>query len=83
VPSSNKEQEFSVSLGDDIVSLVTMKKADDKDATIFRLLNNSNMEVKTSLSVNSATLPLSFGKYEVKTIVYENGELREEEMLII
>ncbi len=83
VPSSNKEKDFDISLGDDTISLVTMKKADNKNATIFRLLNNSNMKVKTSLSVNSATLPLSFGKYEVKTVVYENGELREEEMLII
>ena len=39
--SSDKEKEFSVSLGDDIISLVTMKKADGKNATIFRLLNNS------------------------------------------
>ena len=83
MPSSNKEQDFSVSLGDDIISLVTMKKADGKNATIFRLLNNSCESIKTSLSVNSVTLPLNFGKYEVKTVVYENGELREEEMLII
>ncbi|MBQ6936686.1 MAG: hypothetical protein IJN49_09090, partial [Clostridia bacterium] len=65
------------------ISLVTMKKADNKTATIFRLLNNSCESIKTSLSVNSATLPLIFGKYEVKTVIYENGELREEEMLII
>ena len=83
VPSSDKEKEFSVSLGDDIISLVTMKKADGKNATIFRLLNNSDEEIKTSISVNSTTLPLHFTKYEVKTVVYENGELREEKMLII
>ena len=83
VPSSDKEQDFSVSLGDDTISLVTMKKADGKNATIFRLLNNSDEEIKTSISVNSTTLPLNFGKYEVKTVVYENGELKEEKMLII
>ena len=83
VPSSNKEQDFSVSLGDDTISLVTMKKADGKNATIFRLLNNSDEEIKTSISVNSLSLQLNFGKYEVKTVVYENGELREEKMLII
>jgi alpha-mannosidase len=83
VPSSNKEKEFNVSLADDTISLVTMKKADGKNATIFRLLNNSDEEIKTSISVNSTTLPLQFTKYEVKTVVYENGELREETMLII
>ena len=83
VPSQNKEKEFSVSLDDDTISLVTMKKADKKDATIFRLLNNSNEEIKTSVTVNSTKLPLSFTKFEVKTVVLENGELREEKMLII
>lgn len=83
VPSSNKEKVFDVSLGDDTISLVTMKKADNKNATIFRLINNSDEEIKTSISVNSTTLPLQFTKYEVKTVVYENGELREEKKLII
>ncbi len=83
VPSSNKEKDFNVSLGDSTISLVTMKKADSKNATILRLLNNSSNEVATSISVNSTTLPLQFTKFEVKTVVYENGELREEEMLII
>ena len=59
------------------------KKADGKNAIIFRLLNNINEEIETSISVNSTTLPLQFTKYEVKTVVYENGELREEKMLII
>ncbi len=83
VPSSNKEAEFNVSLGDDVVSLVTMKKADDKNATLFRLLNNNENETSTSISVNSITLPLQFTRYEVKTVVYENGKLREEKNLII
>lgn len=83
VPSSNKEKEFNVSFGDSTISLVTMKKADGKNATIFRLLNNSEEEIKTSISVNSTILPLQFTKYEVKTVIYENGELREEKMLII
>jgi len=83
VPSSNKEKEFSVSLDDDTISLVTMKKADNKNTTIFRLLNNSSDEVTTSISVNSTSLPLHFTKFEVKTVVLENGELKEEKMLII
>ncbi len=83
VPSLNKEKAFSVSLDDDTISLVTMKKADNKGATIFRLLNNSNEKIETSIIVNSTKLPLSFTKFEVKTVVFENGKLREEKMLII
>ncbi len=83
VPSQNKEKEFNLSFADDTISLVTMKKADGKNATVFRLLNNSNDCVKTSISVNSLSLKLDFGKYEVKTVVLKNGELREEKKLII
>ena len=83
VLSSDKEKEFNVALGDDTISLVTMKKSDSKNATIFRLLNNSDEVVKSSISVNSTVLPLQFTKFEVKTVVYENGELREEYSLII
>ncbi len=74
---------FAVGLEDAIISLVTMKKADEKDAVIFRLFNNTEGNVETALRVEKARLPLCFGKYEVKTVVYEKGELREEKQLII
>ncbi|MGN0526951.1 MAG: glycoside hydrolase family 38 C-terminal domain-containing protein [Acutalibacteraceae bacterium] len=83
IPSSCKEKDFNVALKDNIISLVTMKKADNKNATVFRLLNNSAEEVETEISVNSTILPLHFTKFEVKTVVLENGELREEKELIV
>jgi len=74
---------FTVALSDDTVSIVTMKKADEKDALLFRLLNNTADGVETALQVENATLPLSFGKFEVKTVAYENGALKELDELII
>jgi len=74
---------FTVSLADDTISVVTVKKADGREALIFRLLNNTKEGVRTSLTVNGASLPLVFGRYEVKTVVYENGGLYESPQLII
>ena len=74
---------FEISIGDDTVSLVTAKKADGRDALVFRLLNNTPNGVETSLTAGGVTLPLSFGKYEVKTVVLENGTLTESAELVI
>lgn len=84
VPASTAElKDLEVMLGSDTVSMPTVKKAYDRDAVIFRLLNNTPNDVKTYIKVNGRTKDLSFGKYEVKTVVYENGELTEAyEMLV-
>ena len=74
---------FEISIGDDTVSLITAKKADGRDALVFRLLNNTPNGVETSLTAGGVTLPLAFGKYEVKTVVLENGTLTESAELVI
>ena len=78
-----KKKVFSAALSDDTVSVVTLKKADERDAVIFRLLNNTENSVDTQIRVEGATLPLHFGKYEVKTVLYENGKLTESDRLLI
>jgi alpha-mannosidase len=84
VPTPQLEvKDFSVSLGDEVVTVSAMKKADGRDAIIFRLQNNTSRDVNTYIKVNDATRPLSFGKYEVKTIIYEKGELTEIAEMII
>ena len=62
---------FNVSLEDDVISVVTIKKADNREAIIFRLLNNTERQIETALNVNGARLQLTFNKYEVKTVLYE------------
>ena len=61
----------------------TVKKAYGKDAIIFRLLNNSSQNVDSYIKINGECLFLSFGKYEVKTVVYENGSLTESYELLV
>lgn len=85
-PASKKiaeSRDFMPILGDLDIALVAMKKAEGREGAIFRLLNNSPSEKKTFLEVFGVRLPLEFGKYEVKTVVYEDGKLSESEMLII
>ena len=74
---------FAAKLEDETVSLVTMKKADGRDAVIFRLFNNTEKSVDTALCVEGVRLPLHFGKFEVKTVLYENGALTESDILLI
>jgi alpha-mannosidase len=75
---------FSFALSNKCISLVTIKKADDTTNTyIVRLLNNAPSPAQTDLSLCGASIPLSFVPYEVKTIVLENGSLREADGLII
>lgn len=83
IPNNKSFSRFDIRVGGDVISLVTMKKAYDKDAIIFRLINNTPNSEKSYIKVNDTSLDLSFGKYEVKTVVYENGTLTESYELLI
>ena len=77
------DRELHVTLGEGPISMPSMKKARDGEAVIFRLLNNTPDAVSSDLFVNGERVSLSFGKYEVKTVVYKNGALSESYELLI
>ena len=84
IPSkSNDFSDLDIELGGDIISMPAFKKAHGKSSMIFRLLNNTPENVESYIKLNGQHLPLSFGKYEVKTVVYENGALSESYELLI
>ena len=84
VPCEGKNiSKLDISIGDNIISLNTVKKAFDRDAIIFRLLNNTPGDKISYIKVNENMLPLYFGKYEVKTVVYENNTLTESYELLV
>ena len=83
MPSKKTSKALEISLGGDVISVDTVKKQYAKDATIFRLVNNTPNEEKSYLKVNGEKIDLTFGKYEVKTVVYENGSLKEIYEMII
>lgn len=76
-------KDVKISLGSDCIAMPTLKRADASDGLIFRLINNTDKRVDTYIEVGGARLSLSFGKYEVKTIIYENGTLTESYEMII
>ncbi len=84
IPKENNENvPLDISLGGDIISMPTVKKMYGRDAIIFRLLNNTENSVDSYIKVNGTKLSLSFGKYEAKTVVYENGTLTESYEMIV
>ncbi|MBQ9745062.1 MAG: alpha-mannosidase [Clostridia bacterium] len=76
-------KDLDISIGENIISMNTVKKAYGKDAVIFRLLNNTPDNQKSFIKVNGQYLSLDFGKYEVKTVVYEGNTLTESYELLI
>ncbi len=84
IPTKNEATgALDISLGGNVIAMPTVKKAYGKDAVIFRLLNNTPKGVDSYIQVNGERLPLTFGKYEVKTVVYENGRLEESYELLV
>lgn len=78
-----EKKDFTVSLEDETISIVTIKKADKQEKLIFRLLNNTKNSVETTLKVCATQLSLSFGKYEVKTVLWDGKTLQEVAELLI
>ena len=84
IPSESAEvKPLHVAIGDDVITLDTVKKAYGGEGMIFRLVNNTPTARSTDISINGQTLTLEFGKYEVKTVIYENGKLEESYEMII
>ena len=55
---------------------MAFKKSIDEEGYIIRLMNNSEYSANTKISIGSQNVELSFGKFEVKTVVY-NGAFQE------
>ena len=50
---------------------------------VFQMKKGKKSKTKSYIEVNGNRLLLTFRKYEVKTIVYENGDLSESYELLI
>ena len=64
------------------ITLVTLKKSVDDQGYIARLINNSPDAATTVLHVGEKSIELSFGKYEVKTVICTDTLVECKEMLI-
>ena len=65
------------------INMVTIKKGVQIDGYIFRIQNSANEEMDDILSVGDIKIELHFNKYEVKTILYKDGKLKELDQMLI
>ena len=65
------------------ITLIALKKSIDNKKYIIRLLNNQMNSDKAILKVGEKSIHLSFGRYEVKTVIYDNNNLYESNVLEI
>ena len=71
----------AVTLSDETVTLSCFRKV-DPDTYMVRLFNGVDGDKTCTCTVFGKTLDLSFGKYEVKTLLYRNGELTEQRSML-
>ena len=68
---------FEIMTDNGEINVVTIKKAVQKDGYILRLFNNSEKKNQTLLRCGSVEKRFEFGKFEVKTVLYNKNGLTE------
>ena len=76
-----RKETSPVVLSNNDVSLSAFRKT-SKDVYMVRLINNDKSAKKCSCKVFDQSIDLSFGKYEVKTLLYNNGTLVEHNSML-
>lgn len=77
------EKPFSFTVSNKNAVLVALKKSEQGEGFIFRLINNGADALQTQIEFCGATITASFGKYEVKTFRFNGGKLTEEPEMVI
>lgn len=80
---TGETEETNITIDNKNIVLTAMKKGERTNGYVFRLFNNSAQPACTQLSCRGKVIGVSFGKYEIKTVVYSDGHLREIDELII
>ena len=71
----------AVTLSDETIALSCFRKV-DPDTYMVRLFNGINGDKTCTCTVFGKSIDLSFGKYEVKTLLYRKGELTEQRSML-
>ena len=71
-----------VSIDNKDIALVAMKQSVDGDKYVLRLINNSRAAASAKLTVDDKSIDLNFGRYEVKTVVYDKVLTEQTDMII-
>lgn len=78
-PTVDKKQDngFEIVTDNSEIQVVTIKKSVQKEGYILRLFNNSAKGNQTSVRCGNAEKRFTFGKFEVKTVLYNADGLTE------
>ena len=74
---------LGIEVGGEGIVMAAMKKADEGDTVILRLHNNTAHEVEGFVAYGDKRVSLTFGKYEVKTVLVSAGTITESAELLI
>ena len=79
------EKQAAFALSNPEIELVAFKQREKNGTYVARLFNNDETSKKSSLTIGDASIELSFGKFEVKTVIYdvEKNTLQEIEEMVI
>ena len=77
-----KKETSAISLSNENITLSAFRKV-AVDTYMVRLVNNFNSEANCACTVFDQSLNLSFSKYEVKTLLYKDGKLQEQESMLV
>ena len=76
-----KKGKTPIILSNENIALSAFRKT-APDAYMIRLVNNCKESADCVCMAFDKALKLSFGKYEVKTLIYKDGELRENDLML-
>lgn len=76
--NGTKKEESPIKLSDKNITISSFRKVAENTYEV-RLINNFNEKTECNCSVFGKSIELAFGKYEVKTLCYKNGKLKEND----
>ena len=79
--NGTKKETSPITLSNENITLSTLRKV-SADTYMVRLINNFSQAAECTCTVFDKTMNLSFGKYEVKTLLYKDGELKEHDSML-
>ena len=72
----------AITLSNENITLSAFRK-ESADTYMVRLVNNFKENVDCGCRIFDKTVTLSFGKYEVKTLLYKDGALQEQASMLV
>lgn len=74
---------MTIEVDNPCVRIATIKKGEQCDGYVFRLFNNSQKGTNCTLTCGNAKQTFAFGKFEIKTVIFNDNCLVENKKILI